>query len=100
MLIYKVRYGVSTSGIIERFVEIEVEEKPKSYVTNKNERFDKSKLGVIDTKMLITPKWVDFYCYVTEDKIEDAKVRLKNRVKEEIKKMSDDLTQLQTFISE
>lgn len=98
MLIYKVRYGVSTSGVIDNVVEIDVEEKPKSYVTNKNERYDKSKLGIIDTKMLITPSWVSFYCFVTEDQIEDAKERLKNRVKEEIEKMNNDLTQLKELM--
>jgi hypothetical protein len=29
MLIYKVRYGITTSGIMDNVVEIEVEEKPK-----------------------------------------------------------------------
>jgi hypothetical protein len=50
--------------------------------------------------MLITPSWVSFYCVVTEDKIEDAKIRLKNRVKEELKKMTDDLMLLKKLIAE
>jgi len=103
MKIFKISIGVISETIVDDIEEFEAEEKEKTYCFTKdyrNIRLPKHKFNKIDTDFNILPSYIRFHCYTTEDKIEEVRLNLKNRVAQEINKMYEKLTETESVFEE